>query len=168
MLLSHCGGLSEHLVEKNNGIFILTHKETCSLAVDFGCDGKGSSQPLTGSKDPAFHVVDATYFRDVLCIYIVAFRKETCVGMYYSLSQRKHSYSVPELKFYKLSLYAALTTCNEAQHWGTLIWGYHICNEEAKALKPNIITAPHLKKCNKVALTHTVKKASTEMTANEI
>lgn len=112
--------------------------------------GKARHSPLLGSKDPAFHVVDTTYFRDVLCIYIVEFRKETCVGMYCSLSQRTHSYSVPELKFYKLSLHATLTTCKEAQHWGTLIWGYHICNEEAKALKPNIITAPHLKDATKL------------------
>ena len=62
--------------------------------------GKAHHSPLLGSKDPAIHVVDTTYFRDVLCIYIVEFRKEACVGMYCSTSQRKHSYSVPELKFY--------------------------------------------------------------------
>lgn len=53
-LLLPRGGLSEHLVGKNNGIFILTHKEICSLKMDFGWDRKSLSQPLTGYWRPIF------------------------------------------------------------------------------------------------------------------
>lgn len=88
MLLLHCRGLSAHLVEKN-GIFILIHKGTCSWKMDLGGDRKGLSQPLTGGQDPSFHVVDIVYFRDVHCIHIAEFRKETYAGMYCSISQRK-------------------------------------------------------------------------------
>lgn len=103
MLLLHCRGLSAHLVEKN-GIFILTHKGTCLLKMGLGCDGKGLSQSLTGWSGPIFHVVDTVYFRDVLCIHIAEFRKETYSSIYCSISQRKLIYPVPELNYISSSL----------------------------------------------------------------
>ena len=118
-LLLHCRGFSAHLVEKN-GIFILIHKGTCLLKMGLGCDGKGLSQSLLGGQDPSFHVVDIVYFRDVLCIHIAEFRKETYSSIYCSISQRK---LIPcaWTELYKPSLYTALTTSKEVQHWDTLI-----------------------------------------------
>lgn len=55
--------------------------------------GKPCHSPLLGVKDPSFHVVDTTYFWDGLCIYIVEFIKETYMGLYCSIWQRKHSHS---------------------------------------------------------------------------
>lgn len=82
MLFLHCG---EHVVEKNNSIFTVTHKEICSLEMDLGDMGKPCHSPLLGVKDPSFHVVDTTYFWDGLCIYIVEFIKETYMGLYCSI-----------------------------------------------------------------------------------
>lgn len=45
--------------------------------------GKVCHRPLMGGKDPSFHVV--AYFRDVLCIHIVEFIKETHTSMYCSI-----------------------------------------------------------------------------------
>lgn len=74
--------------------------------------GKACHSPLLGGQDPSFHVVDTVYFRDVLCIHIAEFRKETYSSIYCSISQRK---LIPcaWTELYKPSLYTALTTSKE-------------------------------------------------------
>lgn len=52
------------------------HKEICSLKMDLAVMGKPCHSPLPGMKDPSFRIVVATYFRDVLCVYMVEFIKK--------------------------------------------------------------------------------------------
>lgn len=92
--------------------------------------------------------------------------------MYCSIWQRNHSLFVPEWKFCKMSVYSALTTYNESWLWDALIWGYRICNEEAKALMPHIkLQHPiyeNVTRWQSNKPTSTVKKASTETSRSPI
>lgn len=97
-----------------------------------------------GDATQNFNVAVATSLRDALYFRGIISKRDY-IDMRYSIRQRKHSYFMPKLKFWKLNTVdtLALTIYNEAQHWVTLIWGYYVSIEEANALTPKITAAAH-------------------------
>lgn len=114
----------------------------------FWCPRKGLCGSLLGVKDLSFHAIDTANFRGVLGISTVEFIKEASVGGYHGIWQRR-----PRTLCLNWNYGSWLHTVPDNLQWGSaqdrLIRGYYICNKQAKALKPNMITGPHIYKWNK-------------------
>lgn len=99
--------------------------------MDFRCPRKA----LLDVEDLSFHAVDIAYFRGVLGIYTVEFLKGGFVGGYRGIWQRK-----PHTLCLSWNYGSWVCIVPDNLQWGSaqdsLIRGYYICNEQAKALKP--------------------------------